>query len=67
MAFLLRPSLAVARMLHTEKRAPGRTHPHKEVVDEIANRKYTCFRTDENYHLTFSTKGQKVEVKYSRV
>jgi len=59
--FARKPALAISS--HEQRFG----HPHKDVVDEIANRKYTCFRTDENYHLTFSTKGQKVEVKYSRV
>ncbi|MCK5805095.1 MAG: hypothetical protein KAI66_19835 [Lentisphaeria bacterium] len=45
---------------------PSHPHPHQEVVDELDARGFTYFRTDENYHITFSTDGQNVSVKAAR-
>ena len=44
---------------------PAHPHPHEEVVQEFQNRNYEYYRTDENYHITFSTDGQDVQVKAS--
>lgn len=45
---------------------PSHPHPHVEVIGEFDNRGYAYYRTDLNYHITFSTDGQEVRVKYSR-
>jgi beta-lactamase superfamily II metal-dependent hydrolase len=42
-------------------------HPHADVVNVIGARNFVAFRTDLQSHLTFSTDGTKVEVKYSHV
>jgi beta-lactamase superfamily II metal-dependent hydrolase len=42
-------------------------HPHQEVTDAFEAKNFTYYRTDEHYHLTFSTDGDDVEVKYSHV
>lgn len=41
------------------------SHPDKEVVDVIDQRGYQYYRTDEHYHVTFSTDGNTMQVKYS--
>ncbi len=42
-------------------------HPHQDVIDEIAQRNLPRFRTDKDHHLTFTTDGTNVTVKYSHV
>lgn len=44
--------------------------PHPSVITELEDRGSNFYRTDENYHLTFTTDGnnrKKVKVKYSRI
>ena len=43
------------------------SHPHDRVVDEFDDRGFTCYRTDEHYHVTFTAEGGDVVVKYSHV
>jgi competence protein ComEC len=50
----------------TYPRGFSNPHPHKKVIQEFDKRKFKYYRTDLNYHLTFSTKGNGVRVKYSR-
>ncbi len=45
---------------------PTHPHPHVEVIQEFERRDHRYYRTDLNYHVTFSTKGRGVRVKYSR-
>jgi competence protein ComEC len=43
-------------------------HPHAEVIQALNQNHREFYRTDESYHLTFSSNGQgPVEVKYSHV
>jgi competence protein ComEC len=42
-------------------------HPHPDVVNAIAASSFKAFRTDEQSHLTFSTDGTHVTVRYSHV
>jgi competence protein ComEC len=45
-------------------------HPHQDVIDLFENNQVEYFRTDEHYHVTYSTEGdinEDVEVKYSRI
>jgi beta-lactamase superfamily II metal-dependent hydrolase len=42
-------------------------HPHADVVNILGMRNLGAFRTDQQSHLTFSTDGTKVEVRYSHV
>ena len=43
------------------------SHPDDEVVDEFRNRNMAYFRTDEHYHVSFTTDGSDLTVKYSHV
>jgi len=45
---------------------PTHPHPHVEVIREFDNRNFRYYRTDLNYHITFSTNGRSVRVKYAR-
>lgn len=40
-------------------------HPSRQVIDEFNQRHYTYYRTDEQYHLTFTTDGNATQVRYS--
>ena len=40
-------------------------HPHPDVVTELANRRFVAYRTDKNYHVTLTTRGDKVSVGYA--
>ena len=40
-------------------------HPHDNVIDLFTQKNRRYFRTDHHYHLTFSTNGTDLEVKYS--
>ncbi len=42
-------------------------HPHPRVISELNNRQFTFYRTDEHYHVTFSTDGRKLNTKWSRI
>lgn len=42
-------------------------HPDQIVVKEFNNRKKKYYRTDEHYHLTFTTDGVNFNVKHSRI
>jgi beta-lactamase superfamily II metal-dependent hydrolase len=42
-------------------------HPDQEVIELLENNKREYYRTDEHYHITIWTDGDKVEVKYSHV
>jgi competence protein ComEC len=45
-------------------------HPHTQVLDEFKKKNMDYYRTDINYHLSFSTDGNtinKIDVKYSRI
>ena len=42
-------------------------HPDKEVIDKLNKDKWTYYRTDEQYHLTFTSDGTNVKVKYSHI
>ena len=55
--------VAVAMSSHTRPHG----HPHPDVIQEITQRNLPRFRTDEDYHLTFSTHGTDLTVKYSHV
>jgi beta-lactamase superfamily II metal-dependent hydrolase len=37
-------------------------HPRQDVIDEITDRDFEHFRTDQHYHLTFRTDGKEVDV-----
>jgi len=41
------------------------SHPDPQVVNAFANRNYSFFRTDEEYHVTCTADDQGVHVKYS--
>lgn len=41
-------------------------HPDKKVLDEFDARSKEYYRTDEHYHISFTTDGDKFDVKYSR-
>jgi len=43
------------------------SHPDQQVIDVLTNRHFTFFRTDEHYHVTFTSDGNAVKVKYSHV
>lgn len=43
------------------------SHPDQQVVNEFTNRNYAFYRTDEHYHVTFTTDGHTVDVKYSHI
>lgn len=47
------PAVRVAMSSHIRPH----NHPAPEVVAELDNRSFEAFRTDEHYHLTFSTEG----------
>ena len=40
-------------------------HPHQDVVTELAKRNFVAYRTDKNYHVTLTTRGDKVSVGYA--
>ena len=40
-------------------------HPHPDVIDELETRGFQAFRTDQHYHLTFTTDGTDTTVHYS--
>lgn len=42
-------------------------HPDQEVVNLLNNQPRKYFRTDEHYHLTFTTDGNDIQVKYSHI
>jgi beta-lactamase superfamily II metal-dependent hydrolase len=43
-------------------------HPHPETMAKLSDRGFRkIYRTDENYHLTFTTNGSSVSTKWSRV
>jgi len=41
------------------------SHPHQDVVDLFNSNSREFYRTDEHYHVTFSTDGTTTNVKYS--
>ena len=41
------------------------SHPHHRVINLFTNRDY--YRTDEDYHVTFTTDGSGINVKYSHI
>ncbi len=41
------------------------SHPHQRVINLFKNR--NCYRTDDNYHVTFTTDGSDINVKYSHI
>jgi len=43
------------------------SHPHQRVTDLFDGDTRDYYRTDEHYHVTFSTDGTNVDVKYSHV
>ena len=43
------------------------SHPDQEVLDEFNTRRMEFYRTDEHYHVTFTSDGRDMEVKYSHV
>jgi beta-lactamase superfamily II metal-dependent hydrolase len=43
------------------------SHPHQQVVNLFNSGTHDYYRTDEHYHVTFSTDGTNVDVKYSHV
>ncbi|MEM9365322.1 MAG: MBL fold metallo-hydrolase [Planctomycetota bacterium] len=42
-------------------------HPHPDVITELNSQARSYFRTDEHYHVSFSTDGATVKKKWSRV
>ncbi len=40
-------------------------HPHQQVIELIDNAPNECFRTDWHYHVSFTTDGNDISVKYS--
>jgi len=40
-------------------------HPHQSVVDLIEEYSYKYYRTDRHYHVSFSTDGTDIRIKYS--
>ncbi|HVR77335.1 MAG TPA: MBL fold metallo-hydrolase [Acidimicrobiia bacterium] len=42
-------------------------HPHPDVVNLLANRRFISYRTDRNYHVTLTTNGKRVSVGYTHV
>jgi competence protein ComEC len=61
----LGPNAATRLALSSHIRPHG--HPHPDVVNEISQRNLQSFRTDTQSHLTFSTDGQTVDVRYSHI
>ncbi len=41
------------------------SHPHPEVIDDLDHSGLSYWRTDRDYHLTFTTDGQQSSIKYS--
>jgi competence protein ComEC len=42
------------------------SHPEQKVIDELDKRGFT-YRTDQHYHITVETDGDKVEITYSHI
>ncbi|MCD4710361.1 MAG: hypothetical protein K8R52_05900 [Bacteroidales bacterium] len=40
-------------------------HPHQRVIDMIEENDYRYYRTDRHYHVSFSTDGNDIKIKYS--
>jgi len=43
------------------------SHPNTSVIQQLDGQGLTYFRTDEHYHLSYSTDGTQVEVSYSHI
>jgi len=43
------------------------THPDPEVIHLFESNHREYFRTDEQYHITFTTDGNSTQVKYSHM
>ena len=59
----MQPSPTLALSCHIRPHG----HPHPDVVGEMASRNLTVYRTDEHYHVSFSTNGSDVDVTYSHL
>lgn len=40
-------------------------HPHQRVIDLVEENDYSYYRTDRHYHISFSTDGSEIKIKYS--
>jgi beta-lactamase superfamily II metal-dependent hydrolase len=40
------------------------SHPDQQVIDEFGQRRYRYYRTDTQYHLSFTTDGKRVKKEY---
>lgn len=40
-------------------------HPDQQVINLFSQKNWPCYRTDESYHLAFTTDGTDLKVKYS--